>query len=283
MSEKFANRYRIDSARLKNWDYRSHAAYFITICTTHREHFFGEVKDGKMVLSNTGVIADICWHEIPNHAPLVKLGEFVVMPNHIHGILILENPDETGDNGDVETNDGVTGGTINAGSGGDVAIVDEKNGESVDAKFVGNVDGGFVGNVDGGFVGNVDGGFVETLHATSLPQPQQPQPQQPQQPRENQPQPPQSPENMEYPETPHSPNHQWMGDISPKSNSISTIVRSYKSAVTKHANRLGLEHGWQTRFYDHVIRNGSEYQRIANYINNNPAQWHGDQFHTNHE
>lgn len=52
---------------------------------------------------------------------------------------------------------------------------------------------------------------------------------------------------------------------------VSSIIGSYKSAVTKHANRLKLPFGWQTRFHDHVIRNDEEYQRIENYIANNPA------------
>ena len=47
-----------------------------------------------MIISHAGVLADVFWHEIPNHAKNVELGAFVVMPNHIHGILILENPDE---------------------------------------------------------------------------------------------------------------------------------------------------------------------------------------------
>lgn len=71
-----------------------------------------------------------------------------------------------------------------------------------------------------------------------------------------------------------------MSAISPKSNSVSTIIRSYKSAVTKHANRLGFENGWQTRFYDHIIRNDAEYQRISDYIVNNPKNWGKDKFYT---
>jgi REP element-mobilizing transposase RayT len=59
-----------------------------------REHFFGEIKNGKMILSPTGVIADLLWHEITNHSKFVELGDFVVMPNHIHGILILDKPNE---------------------------------------------------------------------------------------------------------------------------------------------------------------------------------------------
>lgn len=84
-------RYRPESIRLKNWDYRWGASYFITICTKNREHYFGEIKNGRMHLSRLGVIADIFWNEIPTREKQIKLGEFVVMPNHIHGILIIDN------------------------------------------------------------------------------------------------------------------------------------------------------------------------------------------------
>jgi REP element-mobilizing transposase RayT len=63
-------------------------------------------------------------------------------------------------------------------------------------------------------------------------------------------------------------------------NTVSSIIGSYKSAVTKHANRLGLKNGWQTRFHDHIIRNDAEYQRISNYIVNNPNKWFEDKFHS---
>lgn len=65
-------------------------AYFITICTKDRVHYFGEIEDGKMVYTPLGVIADTLWHEINQHTNNVELGEFVVMPNHIHGILIIQ-------------------------------------------------------------------------------------------------------------------------------------------------------------------------------------------------
>ena len=95
--DKFRNKYRIPSARLQHWDYRWAGAYFITICTQHRIHYFGEIENQKMILSHVGILADVFWHEIQNHAQNVELGEFVVMPNHIHGILILTgnvpNPD----------------------------------------------------------------------------------------------------------------------------------------------------------------------------------------------
>ena len=95
--DKFRNKYRITSARLKGYDYGSEGAYFITICTDNREHFFGEIKEVSegnitkktMHLNHVGRLAEQFWMEIPVHFPFVELGEFVVMPNHIHGILIL--------------------------------------------------------------------------------------------------------------------------------------------------------------------------------------------------
>ncbi len=62
-------------------------------------------------------------------------------------------------------------------------------------------------------------------------------------------------------------------------NTISSIIGGYKSAVTKHANRLGFEFAWQSRFHDHIIRNDDEYERIKQYIINNPAKWGDDKFY----
>lgn len=87
--DKFKNRYRIPSARLQNYDYSSNGYYFITICTKNREYFFGEIADNKMQLSKMGKTAEKFWLEIPKHFPFVKLDEFVVMPNHVHGIIII--------------------------------------------------------------------------------------------------------------------------------------------------------------------------------------------------
>jgi len=211
---KFQNKYRIASARLQNWDYAREGAYFITICTKDRLHYFGEIENKKMILSNMGVIADLMWHEIKNHAKNITLGEFVVMPNHVHGILILN-----GGNTDTD-GDGIDAGAADVGQAS----------------------------------------HVETLHATSLrrptPQPTQPSP-------------------------PPTPQQTQMAKISPKSNSVSTIIRSYKSSVTKHGNRLGYEFAWQARFHDHIIHNAQEFENIRNYIADNPRNWKKDKFFGN--
>jgi len=195
--EKYKNKYRIPSTRASCWNYGWAGAYFITICTKNRKHFYGKIQNGKMELSRVGVIADILWHEIPQHAKNVELGAFVVMPNHIHGILILTENNTNPIAKSVETLHATT------------------PVETLHATMP-----------------------VETLHATSL----------------------------------------RMASISPKPNSVSTIIRSYKSAVTKNANRLGYEFGWQSLFHDHIIRNDEEYQRINDYIENNPINWGKDKF-----
>ena len=123
MSDKFKNKYRIPSARLQNWDYGANATYFITICTKNREHFFCKIipsAETQYIASNQtpvetqnfaslqqqppnpiveltqiGHSAYNCWNEIPDHFPFAILDEFIVMPNHIHGIIIINKPVET--------------------------------------------------------------------------------------------------------------------------------------------------------------------------------------------
>jgi len=115
MPEKYQHKYRIASARLQGYDYGQNGAYFITICTKDRVQFFGEIISGTQNIeqgsetqniglgsetqniaslraSPMGVIAHEYWQKIPEHFPFVILDEFVVMPNHVHGILIISKP-----------------------------------------------------------------------------------------------------------------------------------------------------------------------------------------------
>ena len=179
MADKFQNKYRIPSARHPNWDYGTNGAYFITICTKDRQYFFGESENGKMKLSTVGAIAQGFWYEIPKHFPFIELGEFVVMPNHIHGVLIL-NKNKFDEN-----------------------IIDAIN-------------------------------HVETLHCNV------------------------STENK----------NDFYKKKSPKSGSISTIVRSYKSICTKHIHSAfpTLNFEWQTRFWDNIIRENEAFNTISQYI-----------------
>ncbi|MBI9056648.1 MAG: hypothetical protein JEZ01_02640 [Labilibaculum sp.] len=88
---KFQNKYRIPSARAVWWNYSNEGSYFVTICSHKRQFFFGDVSDQKMELSSIGKLADQFWSEIPYHFPFVKLHAFVVMPNHVHGIIEIIN------------------------------------------------------------------------------------------------------------------------------------------------------------------------------------------------
>ena len=77
------------SIRLPGYDYSSAGAYFVTIVTWRRDCLFGDVVDGEMALNDFGQIADSCWCAIPDHFPNVELGVHVIMPNHVHGIIVI--------------------------------------------------------------------------------------------------------------------------------------------------------------------------------------------------
>lgn len=87
----YQNKYRIESARLKNWNYCNAGAYFITICTENRLCYFGECNQGKMLLNGLGGVIKTEWKKTIALRPDMNLalGEFVVMPNHFHGIVII--------------------------------------------------------------------------------------------------------------------------------------------------------------------------------------------------
>jgi putative transposase len=80
------------SIRLKEYDYSSPGEYFITICTYDRKCIFGEIINEDMRLSKEGKIVKRYWMEIPDHYENIELDEFIVMPNHVHGIIIITDP-----------------------------------------------------------------------------------------------------------------------------------------------------------------------------------------------
>ena len=92
--------------RLRNYDYTSEGKYFITICVKNRECFLGEITDNAIILNEIGNIANEYLNNIPDHFSHVKMGEFIVMPNHVHCILILNEPND--DDDDVGTRHGVS-------------------------------------------------------------------------------------------------------------------------------------------------------------------------------
>ncbi|MBL7982245.1 MAG: hypothetical protein JNL52_10615 [Flavobacteriales bacterium] len=75
--------------RWTGYDYAQQGAYYLTICTQDRLHLFGRIVDGVLHPSPIGELARQCWDTIPQHMPHVDIGEFVVMPNHVHGIVVI--------------------------------------------------------------------------------------------------------------------------------------------------------------------------------------------------
>jgi putative transposase len=89
----FREKYRIESARKPGWDYTLPGWYFVTICTQGRKPHFGRVANATVNLSPIGEYADACWKQVPQHHHHVDVDEFVVMPNHMHAIVIIGGPD----------------------------------------------------------------------------------------------------------------------------------------------------------------------------------------------
>ena len=171
--------------------------YFVTICTKNKFHYFGEIENGNLVLNEIGLIAHTYSAEIPQHFNHVSLDEFVIMPDHMHGIICIDEKREI-DRSSLETLHATSKNTI------------------------------------------IENEIDKTLHVTSLMQ---------------------------------SDENQHFRNISPKPNSLSTIIRSFKSSVSKDSRKINPNFEWQSRFHDHIIRDVQSFDRIRNYIINNPANW----------
>jgi len=169
---KYKNKYRIETTRLPSWDYGANAPYFVTICTKNKRMFFGRIINNIIKLSPLGKIAQKYWLEIPKHFPFVELDEFIIMPNHIHGIIIINKS------------------------------------------------------------------IVETQHVASL----------------------------------------HKNKFGPQSQNLASIVRGYKSGVTMYARKNNIEFDWQPRYYDHIIKNYKSWERIQQYILQNPNNWLNDEY-----
>ena len=77
------------SVRMRGYDYSRPGAYFITVCTHERESLFGEITNGVMHLNRMGLIVQRSWSDLPRHYPYVVLDAMVIMPNHLHGVMVL--------------------------------------------------------------------------------------------------------------------------------------------------------------------------------------------------
>ncbi len=197
------DRPRRRALRLKGYDYAQPGGYFVTICTQGGKCLFGKVVEEEMRLNPAGVMIEQAWHALSDCFPIVELDAFVVMPNHIHGIIILLDPSLIDPNRTVQDS-------------------------TVGAPLVGARDEGRT-----------------TRRAGTRP-------------------------------APTIPRILSLGDVVGAFKSITT--RQYISGV----NTLGWapfsKRLWQRNYWDRIIRNGKELDRIRQYIDDNPARWHWDKF-----
>jgi putative transposase len=122
----YRNRCRVESTRLKGWDYTADGWYFVTVCTRGRECFFGRIVDRRVRLSKVRDAALRYWKDIPNHSANAGLDAFVIMPNHLHGIVIIKaRNDPRGDVGcrDVACNVSTINADIGTSVGGNLGTV----------------------------------------------------------------------------------------------------------------------------------------------------------------
>jgi REP element-mobilizing transposase RayT len=205
LMDRFKGIYRIESSRLDGWDYTSPGWYFVTICTKDMEEWFGGVADGVMKCNDVGGIIAEEWEKTKIIRHNITIDEWMVMPNHLHGIIAI--------NWRLKK--------LN-----DVAV-DKQNELAV----------------------------VET------PRP--------------------------IVETSRRDVSTILGSrkisrhtLSP--NSLGSIIGQFKSICTKRIRMMGHPNfAWQSRFHDHIIRNGHELNRIRKYIIENPIKWYLDENNSN--
>jgi REP element-mobilizing transposase RayT len=240
------------SIRLKGYDYSQAGLYFITICCQDRMYRFGTVQDGEMILNDFGMIAHEEWIKLAERFPNFELDVFQIMPNHMHGIIMLNNVGAgfTPAHNILDAqNDAVI---IGAGFTPAQNILDTQN----DAVIIGagaspaenETPKNHAANKNDG---NVWAGFTPTHHDET------------------------------------SQNHS-VADIGAGASpapTVSDIVGAYKSLVSNGCLSIYKSKNetmgklWQRNYWEHIIRNEHSYQTISQYIINNPAKWQDDKFY----
>jgi len=233
------------STRLPGYDYSKKGLYFITICTHEKMPAFGFIENAIMHLNDAGRVAKKCWLDIPVHYPNVVLHDFIIMPDHIHGIVELVNNGRDRQHGRIVGHTGMVGGQniepVWLGVGG---VPD--NCMRSDVRVQNNVVG--VQNNVVGVQNNVVG--VQNF------EPLRSEPQPPSQCRQ------------------HPKNHKQHENQKIIPRSVGSIIRGYKIGVTKwfRENQMG-SRIWQRNYYEHIIRDDQSYDRISKYIIDNPCKW----------
>jgi putative transposase len=233
------------SIRLRGYDYSQAGAYFVTICTHRRACVPGEVQEGEMRPNRAGRLVRAAWNDLPNHYPRVMLDAFVVMPNHIHGIIVLQDAQEHADVGAGFEHGTIVGDRSGAereaspADGGAKPAPTHGGAKQVELGENADVGAGFVRSTE---VGDRSGAEREATTADGEAKP--------------------------------APTH-----ANTKRHGLPEIVRAVKTFSARRINHLRGTPGvpvWQRNYYERVIRNERELHAIQQYILDNPANWDKD-------
>jgi REP element-mobilizing transposase RayT len=201
--------------------------YFITICTDGHFYFFGKIVDQNIIYSQMGKIAYQYWVSIPKHFKDIKNDSFIIMPNHVHGILIIDN-DNHGD-------DLCRGTACRAPMDNNI-----KDDENINYNDTDNQHMNYRWS-NSTFMIDKSNSYKLTENGTRIN------------------------------DNAHTSNIQQEQFSKPTKGTIPTVIRSYKSAVTRWCRQNGFKNfKWQSNYYERVIRNENELYAFRKYIYQNP-------------
>ena len=233
MTERYNNHYRVETTRAYWWDYGWNGAYFVTICTRNRELCLGHIDEGELRLAPEGMIASNIWQAIPSYFPYAELGDFVVMPNHVHGVILINKPGK-----------GELNGEMSLPATEDFSISDSftnANGSPISRDAINRVSTNGRTDLDGD-LSPEEGTTSNQLFS-----------------RKNESNSPAGGFAGEKNPMLH--------------DNLSRIIRWYKGRCTFEIRKVNPGFGWQLRFHDHIIPGEAEFQRISAYIFANPKNW----------
>ena len=244
------------SIRLKGYDYSQAGMYFITICTQNMKCWFGEIENGEMILNDYGISAYNQWVKLTERFLNFELDVFQIMPNHMHGIILLSDSivvkeDRTDsktsnitiDKSDDKTRDKSDDKTRDKSDDKIIDKSDDKTRDKSDDKIIDSPVGATLAVAPkeaGASPAVIGAGASPVIGAGASPAP-------------------------------------TVGDMVGAYKSLTAIecLEIFKQKYP--GKRMG--NFWQRNYYEHIIRDDRAYHNISNYIINNPANWNGDKFY----
>ena len=236
------------SIRLRGYNYSRQGFYFVTICAHEGHIIFGGITDGEMRLNDMCVIAHNCWNDIPSHFPNAVLREYIIMPNHIHGIIELVGARFIAPNSLAPGNPTPDNPAPNPPAPGNPA----PNPRTPENPTPNN---------------QTPGNHVPDTHAPNTQTSENHTPGSP------------APNNRKHEN--QGAKNQGAINRAPTAEAghLGGIIRWFKGRTTFECRKKQFVTLWQRNYYEHIIRNDDDYIRIAEYIANNPAKWNNGSFY----